>query len=104
MARESRAVWARRVEQWSRSGLSGAEFAARLGVKEATLRHWKWYLGCAAEAALSTRRPAFVEVVPRAEEAPGAGLELVVGAARVLIPVGFDEETLGRLLRVVEGR
>src|SRR6266851_7518581 len=30
--------WAKRIEQWAESGLSGAEFAREIGVKEGTLR------------------------------------------------------------------
>ncbi len=104
MARASRSVWARRVEQWTRSGLSGAEFAARLGVKEATLRHWKWQLGHGPETALSVRRPAFVEVLPPPTHESAESLEVVLGDVRVRVPVGFDEETLRRLLRVAGER
>ena len=44
MERVSRDQWAKRVERWCESGLTAAEFAAEIGVKEATLRHWKWAL------------------------------------------------------------
>jgi hypothetical protein len=49
MARASRAVWAHRVEQWTKSRLTGAAFTARLGVKEATL------IGCALACGLLSR-------------------------------------------------
>jgi hypothetical protein len=44
MVRISRDEWAKRIERWTDSELTGAEFAAKIGVKEATLRHWKWAL------------------------------------------------------------
>src|SRR5205809_744443 len=101
MARESRSVWARRVERWNRSGLTAAEFAALVGVKEATLRHWKWQLRHGVDKAISVSRPKFIEVLPQVRELAMSQLEVVIGDARVVVPVGFDEDTLRRLLRVV---
>jgi transcriptional regulator with XRE-family HTH domain len=100
--RQSRAIWAKRVERWKRSGLTGAEFAAQLGVKEATLRHWKWQL----ERRGKSPSAEFIEVVaaPDALTVEPRALEVVVGALRVVVPVDFDEDTLRRLLRVVESR
>jgi hypothetical protein len=104
MVRESRAVWAKRVERWQRSGLSGAAFAAQLGIKEATLRHWKWQLGRSSPA--KSRAAEFIEVLaePRVLEASSTVLGLSVGELHITVPVGFDEDTLRRLLRVVESR
>jgi hypothetical protein len=99
MARASRAVWAKRVGQWKASGLTGAAFAARLGVKEATLRHWRWQLGHARK----TSAPAFVEVLGPMVQ-PQIALEVRVGEVQVVVPVGFDDETLRRLMRVLEER
>lgn len=100
MARAGRAVWAKRVEQWTKSGLTGAAFAARLGVKEATLRHWRWQLGHETKTVAA---PAFVEVVAPMVQ-PQAALEVKVGEVQVVVPAGFDEETLRRLMRVLEER
>jgi len=36
--------WAKRIERWTESALTGAQFAQQIGVKESTLRHWKWRL------------------------------------------------------------
>lgn len=94
--RQTRAIWTKRVEQWERSGLSGAAFAAQLGVKEATLRHWKWQLGRRAQKPSAE----FIEVLA----AEGRSLEVVAGELRIIVPFGFDEDTLRRLLRVVESR
>lgn len=99
MARASRAVWAKRVEQWTTSRLTGAEFAARIGVKEATLRHWRWQLGHTTKAAA----PTFVEVVAPMVQ-PQNALEVKVGELHVVVPVGFDDDTLRRLVRVLEER
>ena len=96
--RATRATWTKRVEQWERSGLSGADFAARMGVKEATLRHWKWQLGHDERG--EAKKATFIEVTA-SNSAPA--FEVLVGEVRVIVPVGFDEDTLGRLLRVVAG-
>lgn len=98
--RATRATWTKRVEQWERSGLSGADFAARMGVKEATLRHWKWQLGHDERG--DAKKPTFIEVT--APVSSRAALEVVVGEVRVIVPVGFDEDTLRRLLGVVGSR
>jgi hypothetical protein len=63
MAKGRREQWKKRVEQWVESGLGGAEFAARAGLKESTLRHWKWQLGYEERqraARANKARPRFV--------------------------------------------
>lgn len=108
MARATRKTWAERVRQWRRSGLPAREFAERRGLNTKTLWWWAWRL--AREQKAKQPSPAFVEVVAHAEPvAPAASsvaraLEVVVAGARVVVPVGFDEETLRRLVRVLEGR
>jgi hypothetical protein len=100
--RQTRAIWTKRVEQWKRSGLGGAAFAAQLGLKEATLRHWKWQLGRRAQKPSAE----FIEVHadPGALAGEARSFEVVAGELRVIVPVGFDEDTLRRLLRVMESR
>ena len=66
----------------------------------------------APAAVVSNTRPGptFVEVVlPETDsghrvEQSGVALEFFVGRHRVLVPRGFDESTLRRLLGVLEGR
>jgi hypothetical protein len=90
------------VASWKRSGQTGAAFAAQLGVKEATLRHWKWEL--AREPRIAPV-PTFVEVLAAPTgEATTRSLELMVREMRVVVPLGFDEDTLRRVLRVLEER
>ncbi len=96
MKRETRETWAKRVGQWAKSGLSGGEFATQLGVKEGTLRHWKWQLG--RKQTKPSVTPAFFEVVPVASVAEASCISVEVGRARVGVPVGFDETTLRRLM------
>ncbi len=127
MARETREVWAKRVERWRDSGLSLKEFAAEIGVNANTLAGWRWRLGAAAGVEPRKVRPAvpaFLEVVaglatggklavPAAKEGaivavpPDAGdpLEVVLrGGHRISIPVHFDAAALRRVVDVLEGR
>jgi hypothetical protein len=106
-----RELWKKRVEAWVASGLRGAEFAARIGVKEQTLRHWKWQLGYEARQGKARREPkepsTFVEIVPAvsAQLVGAAAFELILGDGRQLkVPASFDEVALRRLLAVLEGR
>jgi hypothetical protein len=101
MARETRAEWAKRIEQWGRSGLTGAEFAFEVGVKESTLRHWKWQLD--GEAKGRAKKPAFVRVAP--VEVPSVTVEpieiVLSGGIRIRVPERFDVVALRRVLEVV---
>jgi hypothetical protein len=112
MARESREVWAKRIERWRASGLTAEEFASEIGVKGNTLRHWSWVLGrrrCASGAGpakrAASREVAFVEVAtPASERASVEPLEVVVrDSIRIRIPAAFDADALRRVIAVVEG-
>src|SRR5262245_24243354 len=110
MARESRDVWAKRVERWKDSGLTAAEFATENGINPRTLTFWKWHLGKSAglDEGPTKRAPArrdFVEVVaPMATvaatpEAAAEPLEIVLaGGLRIRVPVRFDETSLRRVI------
>ena len=102
MARSKRDEWAKRVEKWKRSGLSAMAFAEREGFNGYTLRWWACQLR--REPIIEDLRPKFVEVVPVSPLiAESASLEVVVrDGVRVVVPINFDENTLRRVLRVVE--
>ena len=117
--RESRVAWERRVERWRRSGLSAQRFAAREGVRSATLAWWRWRLGQESPSAETPRRrrnasravaPAdFVELIPTPAMVgtPGAStdLELELAAGyRVRLSGDFSGEALTRLLDILEAR
>lgn len=78
-------------------------------MKAKTLWWWNWRL---ERGSGDRTTPAFVEVAPpqsaiavtEAETSSANTLEVVVAGVRVVVPVGFDEETARRLLRVVEQR
>ncbi len=96
MGRRPRDEWAKRVQRWKQSGLTAAAFARREGLNAGTLAWWSSKLGRAQRAA-----PPVVEVVvpPRVETTLTVEMR---GGARLTVPVGFDEDTLRRLLRLLE--
>jgi len=110
MARSNRATWAKRVEQWQRSGLTAKEFAAKAGLNAGTLSYWKWRLGKEAREgrpsgtalAKGAEPVSFVEVssVP----VTSGRVEVGVGRYTVAVEHGFDAGTLDQVLDVLEGR
>lgn len=110
MARATRHEWAKRVQQWDESGLTGSAFAARIGVKESTLRHWKWLLGQRGRRSsrpASVAGPAFVEIAPllAGQLTASEPFEVVLGGdVRLRVPQSFDEPALRRLLAVLRER
>jgi hypothetical protein len=98
MERATRATWASRVREWRASGKPAAEFAATRGINASTLKWWS------SELSGPRSTPPVVEVsLGAASEV--AELEVrLVGGASIRVPRNFDEETLRRLLGVLEGR
>lgn len=111
----NRAQWREHVLACARSGLSGVEYCRRHGLHPKSLYRWRRALrecgeeegGDAAEGLGDGRgMPAFAEVRMREWVPPAAAsaIEVVLGGERRLrIAPGFDEETLGRVVRVLEG-
>ena len=113
MGRTPREVWEKRVERLRESELTDGEFAAEIGVNLHTLRSWKWKLAAEVRGADRTQR---TPSAPRDERrrsteakatfvemaiAPAVGIELRVGGVEVRVPVGFDEQTLSRVVAVL---
>ena len=119
MARETREVWAKRVERWRDSGLTLKEFASEIGVNANTLAGWRWRLRPeSSDVARGTPEPPrFLEIVaspelsePSAEPAGSKRpapepFELILsGGHRVRVPVEFDGRALRRLVDALEAR
>lgn len=110
MPRDTREVWAKRVERWVDSGLTAKEYAAETGLNANTLAHWRWKLGGTVKEARRPARPTFLEIVrpPDAvptEARPLERLELVLRSGlRVLVPPRFDADALRRLVDALEVR
>jgi transposase len=129
MERASATEWAKRVERWKDSGLTAKEFATQTGLKASMLSYWQWKLRApdraGRDASKQTAKPAsgrrgmsvgttrvagvaepmqFVELPAAVVASSTPWLELVLGSStRVRVPVGFDEVTLTRVLRTLEG-
>ena len=102
MARDTRSIWAKRVERWRDSGLTANEFAAELGINARTLSYWKYRLK--KEDRVEAAAPAFVEAaVMPAQPASRCGqpVEVFIGDVRLQVPLDFDADQLTRLIAVV---
>ena len=104
------------LEAFDASGMSGAAFAREHGFSRERLSWWRRKLGPGRHGAEAEAAPTLVRVrvVAREEGAAGSveragvgsrgsGVEVVVrGGRRVRLSRGFDEETLYRVVEVLE--
>ena len=92
------------LEAWRASGLSLPAWCRQEGVGYERVRRWRSQLDseprCPQASALL---PVHVLETERPADGPGFELELARGL-RLRVPPHFDEASLARLLRVVEGR
>jgi len=98
-----REEWRRLVDDWKASGASARRFARLVGVSAATLYRWRGSLTKSAKKPGSAALAKIVEV--RATQVMSVDhfeVQLACGR-RVGVPMSFDCEALGRLLRVLEG-
>lgn len=108
-----RAQWRAHVSAQGCSGLSAADYCREHGLHPGSFYRWKRRLGASGDAdgvhgesplarGNGHGGPLFAEVVvqsPRGE----AGLEVVLGRGRrVWVHPGFDDETLARVVAVLE--
>ena len=107
----TKTIWRDRLTRLARTNLSIEEFAAREGVRPASLRWWRWRLGSDAKkvraltplARAAGAVPSFVEVAP-ASETPSSRYEVVLTNGRVVrVPAEFNNSELARVLAVAEG-
>jgi transposase len=98
--------WRRMVRQWRSSGLSIRDFCDDRDISEPSFYAWRRII-----AQRDAEPAAFVPVQVVAEakqtepssQLAGSGLELILGAGRVLrVGPGFDGPTLRRLLALLE--
>ena len=107
--RRTRDEWRRLIAEYLSSGLARREFAERAGVNAKTL---DWYRRAfrKEEAATTAATGPFIEVdvgvaVPVAEApSPPPPLVVVDASVRVEVPTDFDQNTLARVLDVLEAR
>jgi transposase len=104
-------TWSKRVAEWRASGLTAREFCAEHELKLSALRYWTYRQRAAAKGCESspvklvpvTVEPTAETTAPSPREAERAhpALTLEVGQARVVVPPGFDRQTLRALLDVL---
>ena|SRR5690606_9226861 len=100
------ADWEARVREWERSGLSGVEFARRMGVSPGVLYAWKHRLrrkpaAAKVPAVRKAARFVEVEVVATERRTESAAVEIVLGNGRVVRVTG-GVEVLAAVLRAAE--
>ena len=98
-AKEPEAVWVKRVEAWSASGLSRVRWCREEGVPYVEFLKWVRRL----RPEVISRRPRseslFIEL---REESRAAEIEIRAGMFEVRVQRGFDPEVLGACLRELE--
>lgn len=103
--RRSRAEISQLVREYLASGLSAQQFCAHYGLNLSTLRRRLALMGQPEQAAC--RRKWVAVEISSAEPASGpvpSGLVLALGSYRIELARGFDRETLGQLLTLLEAR
>ena len=97
-----RKFWEDHLGAWQESGMSQAGYCRQHGLSDKSFLYWKKRLGWAGMSVSLVEVPAF-QATPML---PGCRpLRLMLGNRYgIEIERGFDEETLGRLLRVLEGQ
>jgi DNA-binding CsgD family transcriptional regulator len=113
--RLSRAQWKNHVERWLASGLTTQEFADREGLSRKKLTRWKRIFSRmdAEKEKFSNQShqvsPAisFIALHPHSvteERKSSTCFEVVLGASKMVrVPADFDNESLARLLDVLDG-
>ncbi len=84
------------LEAAERSGLSRVAWARQAGIDARSLNLWKLNLERRSAGPLTD----WLEIV--SAPAPASGLRVHVGRCAVEVPVGFDVDTLRRVLQVLD--
>ncbi len=87
------------LSRWAEAGSTKVEFCRREGITRVTLSRWLAEFP-SGRTEVGDARPRFVEAMLGAVVRESYEVVLATGA-RVLVPQGFDEQDLARLLRVV---
>lgn len=90
--------WEERLERWRASGLSGAEFCRREGIRPWQFYGWKRRIAC--RVAGSADGGAFVPLSFSRTD-PGCGIAVVIGSVRLELAAGFDSTELARAVQAL---
>ena len=101
-SRQRRQFWDDHLRAWQASGMSQAGYCRMHGLSDKSFLYWKKRVAAAGEAISLVEVPRFQ---PMAVPPSGRPRRLVLGNRYgIEIERGFDEQTLDRLLRVLEER
>jgi hypothetical protein len=93
------------LREWKQSGETLAGYARKAGIRYQRLYWWKQRLGVDPRPASSTAEaflPVRILEAPKQSEADPVVEILTPGGMRILVPRGFDEPALERLLRTLK--
>jgi hypothetical protein len=98
------AYWREQIAACAASGMSAVRYCRESGIPIAKYRWWKGELKRRNAVAVLPALFAEVRPVLRCGAVPSPSIEVVLGGERVVrVPAGFDETTLMRVVRVLEG-
>ena len=101
---EREVCWRERISACAASGMSAVRYCRESGIPIAKYRWWKGELR--RRNALAVLPALFAEVrpVPWCGAVAPPSIEIALGGERMVrVPAGFDETTLVRVVRVLEG-
>lgn len=95
----NRARWERELGRWRGSGQSLSAWAREQGLSRDALEYWKRKVQGSNRGAAGGRLTLIPVAMPTVAAAP---LELLLGTRRLVIPPGFDGDSLRRAIAVLE--
>ena len=101
---ERESYWREQIAACAASGMSAVRYCREAGMPVVKYRWWKRELK--RRNALAVLPALFAEVrpVPRCGAVPPPSIEVALACDRMVrVPAGFDETTLVRVVRVLEG-
>ena len=101
---ERETCWRERIATCAASGMTAARYCEEMGIPVSKYYRWKCALSRRDAAASLPALFAEVRPVPRCGSSPPPSIEIALAGDRMVrVPAGFDETTLARVVRVLEG-
>jgi hypothetical protein len=101
---DTESKWAERVREWKASGRTAKEFAEGREFKASTLVYWASCLRRGRVGAMAPQKRQARVRMARVVRSPARiddSIVVAVGAARVAVRAGFDEELLRRVVKAL---
>lgn len=96
--RKNQEQWLERIEDWKRSGLSGAAWCRKEGITYCQFLYWKKHL--IDEPAQKVTSQSFIEIE---DVADASGVEIMVGEFSIRLSKDFDPAALCKCVRALSG-